>query len=150
MEGRELWTAIAGGEASIRDLAGVDDATIARIRNLGITAFTCGRHEQAAKIFAGLEALDPRDPKHALFLGHALRALNQPFEAREAWTRFLDRAEAAGVARVEIVRALLARASIELGFGNAAQAASDLKLARERAEGDGESLALLATAGAAP
>ena len=145
MLGTELWSAIASGEVSLRDLGGVDAATISRIRTLGITAFTCGRYEQAAKIFAGLEALDPKDPQHSLHLGHALASLGNKLEAREAITRFID--AASEVARVEQVRALLFRSSLELGMGNTTEASSDVALAKKRAGDDAESAELLAKVG---
>lgn len=146
MSNAELFSAIASGARGVGELAGVGVETIARIRALGVTAFTCGRHEQAAAIFAGLEALEPQVAQHSLYLAHALSALHRTQEARDAVSRHLAIADSTCVERV---RALLLRVSLSLALGERAEAAADLSRARDTGQENSEAQVLLAAFGAA-
>jgi hypothetical protein len=141
MQRTELWEKILSGQTTVRELGGVSEDAMKRMHALGITAFTSGRYAQAASIFAGLEALDRQTPIYALHLAHARAQIGDSGGAIEAFTRFID--AGAGGDRVEHVRALLSRATLNLGRGEDRLAGMDLTIARKVAGDDREANALL-------
>ncbi|MBI2374501.1 MAG: hypothetical protein HYV07_10950 [Deltaproteobacteria bacterium] len=135
MDDPRLFEDIALGKKSVAELAGLDPKDLERIEGLGVSAFSSGRFEKAATIFAGLEALDPKRPQHALHLAHAFAQGGHSGLAIDAFSRFLDVA-VDSVEPSELIRALLARALLYVSRQEDERAQSDLSRARELAGED--------------
>jgi hypothetical protein len=123
----ELLSRIEAGEVPLRDLAGLSLDDIKVLEHVGRVAFETGRHEKAARIFAGLEALEPDRPEHTLRRAHALSVAGSRGMALEVVTRYLE--SDAGSSTDELVDALLLRAELARE-SDAVLAERDLVLAR--------------------
>src|SRR5262249_11264973 len=135
---------VISGESTIRELAAVDADAMKRMHAIAVAAFTSGRFEQASTIFAGLEALDRREPLYALHLGHARARLQDATGAIEALTRYISAEQGE---RIERVRAILMRAMLRVGRGEENEAQLDVAEARRIAGDDPEAAALVAELG---
>jgi predicted Zn-dependent protease len=123
----ELLSRIEAGEVPLRDLAGLSPDDVKALEHVGRVAFESGRHEKAARIFAGLEALEPDRPEHTLRRAHALSAAGSRGMAFEVVTRYLE--SEAHAPHQEPVDALLLRAELARER-DAVLAERDLVLAR--------------------
>ena len=125
-----LLAQLEAGEVALRDLAGLNAEDIRAIEGHARIAFEARRYRQAATIFAGLEALEPDRPCHALELAYAEAEAGRGDEALGALERFLQSELPRRPA--DVVRGLLLRAQV-LRTTDVAKASNDLLAARIRA-----------------
>ncbi len=118
---------IAAGHIPLRDVAGLNKRDIASLAQLAAVAFQSKKFEQAARIFAGLEALEPDQPEHVLHRAHAEAEAGQVAEAMESITRYIDHDRP--TPREDMVRALIFRATL-CAKNEPEAAASDVTAAR--------------------
>jgi DNA-binding SARP family transcriptional activator len=132
MDRAALLAAVASGERPLRDLLAVDDQALVKIEAAAIAAFVARRFDQSAQLFAGLLALEPQRPEHALHLGHAYAEAGAHGPAIDALSHYLE-AKRPPVPD-ETVRALLTRARLYAQRGDQERARAD-RIAAENAAG---------------
>jgi hypothetical protein len=101
---------LARGEVTFRDLAGLKRRDVESIAHLGRVAFESRRFERAARIFAGLEALEADRPEHVLHRAYAEAEAGRGDDAIASATRYIDRDDPRPAE--DVVRALLLRAQL--------------------------------------
>lgn len=136
----ELLERLARGGIALRDLAGLERKDLDTLAHLGRVAYESKKFEQAARIFAGLEALEPGVPIHILRRAHAESAAGRKDDASTSATRYLD----LELHRPpeDLVEALLLRATLRREADPAA-AADDVRAAEILAERSPAARALL-------
>jgi predicted Zn-dependent protease len=139
-ERTELIARIERGEVALRDLAGLTRDEIAALEFVGRTAFESRRFEKAARIFAGLEALEPDRPEHVLRRAYAEAEAGQGELAVRLVSAYLDRE--AKLPADDLTRALLLRARLLMSVDRE-KARADLRLAHVVAEGSEGARAVL-------
>ncbi|HKH45559.1 MAG TPA: protein kinase [Thermoanaerobaculia bacterium] len=84
--------------------------------NLGLAYFIAGRYPEAAAIFRGLLAKEPKNPRYILNLADTYSLMGRPAEAREAYRRVVALAEA-DIATTPQLLTVKAQALAHLGQG---------------------------------
>jgi hypothetical protein len=135
----QFWSELADGTRPIRDLLGLSEEGVEKAVVLARTAFEAGRFDQASEIFAGLEALEPDHPEHALHRGYAELKAGRREEARACVDRFLANM---ALREPDRVRGLMFRASMSAPSDRAA-AKLDLEEAHRLGQQSPEAMALL-------
>jgi hypothetical protein len=129
LDSREaLLEAIANRRVTLRDFAGLRRGDVESIAHLGAVSFEAKKFEQAAIIFAGLEALEPDRAEHTLNRAHSEVRVGRTDAARAALDRYISRDLAKPVE--DIVDALLLRASL-LVSSDPARAELDVAAAQQ-------------------
>jgi tetratricopeptide (TPR) repeat protein len=113
---------IASGDLRLRDLDNISDAEMAVMARTGYTLFTQGRYKDAETIFAGLEALDPREAYYPSALGAIYLAQTKLQEALDALTRALKVDD-------RHLGSLANRGEVHLRMGQAKAAIPDFEMA---------------------
>jgi hypothetical protein len=127
----ELISRIEAGDIPLRDLAGLSREDIQLLEHLGRTAYESGRYDKAARIFAGLEELEPDRPEHILRRAYAEAATSDPGIAVFSLTKYLGLE--IRFPPDDLARALLLRAELRMKSDPAA-ARADVRLAQALAE----------------
>jgi regulator of sirC expression with transglutaminase-like and TPR domain len=101
---------LARGELTLRDLAGLEASELEALAHLGRAAFESGHFDRAARVFAGLERIEPDVPVHVLRRAHAEARDGRASAALDALNRYLDREEHRP--KSDLQEALLLRANL--------------------------------------
>src|ERR1041385_7170219 len=105
-----LLEGLRDGNVALKDVGQLGRADIDAIARIGAASLAGNRFDVARTVFAGLIALDPKEPQHLLHLGAVEQAAGRIPEAITALTEFIDADlnKAAG----DVVRALIMRAEL--------------------------------------
>lgn len=104
----DLLAGLASGEIAARDIAQLSAGDVNTLLDLAEVQAAAGRHDDAARLYAFLAALEPDQPDHLLRLAEAQAQGGQEQDAVTSLTRYLDGTAArtdAGRAWALLVRA---------------------------------------------
>ena len=90
MSRHDLLAGLASGEIAARDLAQLGASDINAVLDLAEVQSGAGRHDNAARLYAFLVALEPDQPDHLLRLAEAQAQSGAERDAVDSLTRYLD------------------------------------------------------------
>jgi len=128
--------AVASGELSVAEAAGIDPVQLARVLKLALEQLRVGSPDRAVTVLRGLIAFDEENPIFYEYLGIALERVSDLEGAVRAHGHNIERLLARGTEVQRLCEGFALRARVHVLRGDRGAAREDLRVARSHHRGE--------------